>query len=86
MESSYDKTTEEYSGSVNVDEASFWAFDIDGRKLNGTWIDFAMVITVTVYLSICNFWVIFRSCKIILSQKTIDNLKKYAQIESERSG
>ena len=86
LKTSKDPETGLYTGSVNVEYASFWAFDLDSRKLNGIWIDFAMVCTVTIYLSICNFWVIFRSVKVVMSDTTTQKLKRYALIESEITG
>ena len=76
----------QWQGHVNVPEIAFWGFDLDTRKLNGIWIDFVMVIIVAFYLQICNFWVIFYPVKIELSRSTIEKMKRYAELESERSG
>ena len=60
--------------------------DVDSRKLNGIWIDFAMTVAVAVYFSLCNFWMLFRPVKVVRSEETEQKLKQYAKIMRLESG
>ena len=46
---------------------SYLGMDMGVGKMNALWIDFIMTVTVAVYFSLCNFWVLFRPIKVTSS-------------------
>ena len=77
-------TTRSDDGTLNttndLSTASYFCMDTDKRKLNGIWIDFVMTVTVALYFSLCNFWMIFRPVKVTMSEETKQKLRQYQQI------
>ena len=63
------------SAWANLNYTSYLAMDVDNRKLNGIWIDFAMTVAVAIYFSVCNFWMLFRPIKVVRSDQTEKKLK-----------
>ena len=58
------------NATANLYYTSYLAMDVDSRKLNGIWIDFAMTVAVAIYFSLCNFWMLFRPVKVVRSEET----------------
>ena len=51
--------------------------DLETRKMNGMWIDFAVTVLVAIYFNTCSFWILFRPIKIVMSKKTEEMLLQY---------
>ena len=60
--------------------------DAGRRKNNGIWIDFVMTVTVAVYFSLCNFWMLYRPVKVTQSTETKQKLEQYRKIMYRESG
>ena len=58
--------------TVNLNYTTYFMLDVEMRKMNGLWIDFAVTVLVAVYFNTCSFWILFRPIKIIMSKKTQD--------------
>ena len=74
------------NASANLNYTSYLAMDAEGRKLNGIWLDFTMTVAVAIYFSLCNFWMLFRPVKVILSDETMLKLKQYQRIIFRETG
>ena len=65
------------NSTVNLNYTTYFMLDLENRKMNGLWIDFAVTVLVAVYFNTCSFWLLFRPNKIVMSRKTEQKLLEY---------
>lgn len=87
---SWDQTTDAsgklLNSTANLNYWSYLTMDASNRKLNGIWIDFIMTVVVSIYFSLCNFWMLYRPIKVILSKETEKKLRQYSKITRRETG